>query len=76
MPCAAPLLLIDELAQRPRIVALLSSEMARAARQQRSVGGRSAVIDLDRGSFLVFMFVPSDDSTRRVLVGRCYEAQR
>ena len=56
MPCAAPLLLIDELAQRPRVVALLSSEMARAARQQRSVGGRSAIIDLDRGSFLVFMF--------------------
>jgi len=54
----APDLLIDELAQRPRAVALLSSEMAKAARHglQRSVSGRSAVTDRDRGSFLVFMF--------------------
>ena len=54
----APDLLIDKLAQRTWAVALLSSEMARAARQdlQRSVGRRSAVTDRDRGSFLVFMF--------------------
>ncbi len=53
-----PDLLIDELAQRPRPVAFLSSAMARAARQalRSSVGRRSAVTDRDRGSFLVFMF--------------------